>query len=453
MRILHYALGFYPYRTGGMTAYVMDVMAEQKRQGHQVGMLWPGRMNYFGKRCPAIKKSCNKDYLTDSYELINPLPVPLLEGINDISSYIKKCDKRIFLNFFSEIMPDVIHIHTFMGLYAEFLEAAKELKIPVLYTTHDYFPLCPKVNLIFQGENCQRGMEDEACSLCNQGALPVWKISLMQSPVYRKLKNSFLFQKMRKEYHIEKQKKQPERCSLSVRFPFHLLKDYYKRMLQLLDCVLCNSTNAEEIYKKFGEIRKTKLLTISNSKVQDHRRIRKYSENQKLRLTYLGTATEAKGYFLLRDALDELVSQGERGFCLNVFTAVAEKRDYLKVREPYEDEKGMEEVYDHTDVLIVPSLWKETFGFVVLEALSYGTPVIVTENVGAKNLIVPGRNGYCVKAEKAEIIQTVKALLHDRKILTEMNKNICRGTFEYSMEEHVRRLQEIYENINYYSNI
>jgi len=39
------------------------------------------------------------------------------------------------------------------------------------------------------------------------------------------------------------------------------------------------------------------------------------------------------------------------------------------------------------DVLAVPSSWMETFGMVVLEALSCGVPVIVTEKVGAKDII------------------------------------------------------------------
>ena len=43
MRILHYGLGFPPYRTGGMTKFCMDIMAEQRNIGHDVALLWPGQ--------------------------------------------------------------------------------------------------------------------------------------------------------------------------------------------------------------------------------------------------------------------------------------------------------------------------------------------------------------------------------------------------------------------------
>lgn len=457
MKILHYALGFYPYRTGGLTAYVMDVMQEQQRQGHQVGMLWPGRMNLIGKKQPGIKKGSwnwktwnknrnkgEKESEIKSYELVNPLPVPLLEGVADIAAYMKKCDKGIFKRFLAQLLPEVIHVHTFMGLYAEFLQAAEELHIPVVYTTHDYFPVCPKVNLICGGKNCDSGMEDGACTKCNQGALPEWKIILMQSLCYRKLKNMALLRRMRKQYHIEKQEQDVLPKEIKETLPYHLLSGYYKAMLQRVDCVLCNSTNTKEIYEKFGAVNKTYLFPITNGRIKDKRKIKRYDKNQKLRLTYLGAATEAKGYFFLRSVLDKLEAEGEKDFCLNIYTPTADKRSYLRVHEPYEGEKGMETVYDDTDILLVPSLWKETFGFVVPEALAHGTPVIVTENVGAKNLIETGKNGYCIEAQEAELLKVLKDLLHNRFILKQMNGNIRQSAFDFSMEGHVRRLQKIY---------
>lgn len=50
----------------------------------------------------------------------------------------------------------------------------------------------------------------------------------------------------------------------------------------------------------------------------------------------------------------------------------------------------MGEIFDYTDILVAPSIWYETFGFTVLEALSYGVPVIISGNVGAKDILVQG---------------------------------------------------------------
>ena len=73
MRILHYSLGFSPYRSGGMTRYVEDLMDIQKKD-HEVGLLWPGQMRILNKKIE-IKRRKTKSGIAN-FEMMNPLPVP-----------------------------------------------------------------------------------------------------------------------------------------------------------------------------------------------------------------------------------------------------------------------------------------------------------------------------------------------------------------------------------------
>ncbi len=50
MKVLHYALGFPPYRSGGLTKFCVDLMIQQKKEGHTVAMLWPGQMRVIKKK-------------------------------------------------------------------------------------------------------------------------------------------------------------------------------------------------------------------------------------------------------------------------------------------------------------------------------------------------------------------------------------------------------------------
>ena len=47
MRILHYFLGFPPYRSGGLTKFAYDLMVSQAKNNDDVFALWPGRLNSF----------------------------------------------------------------------------------------------------------------------------------------------------------------------------------------------------------------------------------------------------------------------------------------------------------------------------------------------------------------------------------------------------------------------
>ena len=59
--------------------------------------------------------------------------------------------------------------------------------------------------------------------------------------------------------------------------------------------------------------------------------------------------------------------------------------------------EGLERYYRAADIFIMLSIF-DTFGMVVLEAMAAGLPVIVSPNVGAKDLVEVGINGFILSA-------------------------------------------------------
>jgi glycosyltransferase involved in cell wall biosynthesis len=73
-------------------------------------------------------------------------------------------------------------------------------------------------------------------------------------------------------------------------------------------------------------------------------------------------------------------------------------------------------LYLAADALIVPSLWNEAFGRVVVEALGWGTPVIATAVGGMRELFEDGREGWLVpKADAKAIADAVGRWVGDRE--------------------------------------
>lgn len=81
----------------------------------------------------------------------------------------------------------------------------------------------------------------------------------------------------------------------------------------------------------------------------------------------------------------------------------------------------LEQIFEKTDVLIAPSVWYETFGYTVLEALSFGVPVIVSNTVGAKD-IIPEGCGIILEDMDETLEETLGSLTKER--LAQMNQNI-----------------------------
>lgn len=398
MKILHYFLGFPPYRTGGMTKYAFDLMRAQTEDGNKVTALWPGKISKMGGAPRARERKPIEGIV--NYELINPLPVPLDEGIRDFNAFTKPCDASVYISFLEKVRPDVIHIHTLMGLHKEFIQAGNELSIRTVFTSHDYFGLCPKVTLYRYGKCCDDDHGCKDCIQCNVSALSLKKIQLLQSPLYRTLKDSKAVKKLRQGHRSsffgEETLPQMPNCNVDeLAGEYRKLRAYYVDMLESIDFIHFNSTVAEDVYKRYITPKNSEVVSITHKGIKKHRSANIKSTQKKVILC-LAPAKPYKGFNVLKEALDQLWEEGHRSFELRVFSPVRNPSPYMIVREEGFRQEELDSIMSETDVMVAPSIWYETFGFTVLEALSYGVPVIVSDHVGAKDIV--GDNGIIVKA-------------------------------------------------------
>ena len=395
MRILHYALGFPPYRTGGLTKFCMDLMIQQKREGHEVALLWPGKMRFINKASNVSIKNRGivsvDGWKLESFEIINPLPVPYDEGVKDIPAFLLDAGEVAYQKLLKSWAPDILHIHTFMGMHVTLLNVAKKQDVKLVFSAHDFFPICPKVTMYKRGGICVCSENYVECPQCNASALSITKIKLLQSTFYRTIKNTYIVRKLRTKHRDsyfseeENVSKMVSKCSVE---DYKILRQHYEYMLQQMDVLHFNSTVTERIYKQyFQNLPEDKIINITHSNIQDRRRKKTFT-NDTLRIRYLGPQRGEKGFFVLKEACDKLWSTG-RKFKLDIHFSFLSVSPYMRIHERYMY-KELEDIFADTDVLVAPSLCYETFGYTVLEALSYGVPVIISGTVGAKDILAEG---------------------------------------------------------------
>lgn len=433
MRILHYSLGFPPYRSGGLTKYATDLMKYQAIQGNDVTLLWPGRIRILNKSTKIRKQK--KYFKIKSYEIINPLDIPLLNGIIDEKNYIKSCNKIVYEEFLKTIKPDVIHVHTLMGIHKEFFEVAKELNIKLIYTSHDYFGICPKVNLLFNGKPCNN-INFEKCKKCNSTAFNRKQIVLLQSKLYRKLKGNKVLKLIKNKYKDSNKEVYDYNIN---NCDYKKLSEYYNWIFNSIDVFHFNSVNTYKIYSEHIKINEFRIINITHADISDKRQIKKFEGN--LKITYLGATEEYKGYKLVRDVLDDLYYNGNKKFELNVYSYINDRIEYINVNDRYTYDQ-LSIIFNNSDLLVAPSLCYETFGFVVLEALSYGVPVLISDNVGAKDLIINELTGTIIKPNFQELKSKILQYYNDRSILEKQNINILNYDFDFDFFNHVNKISK-----------
>lgn len=432
MYILHYSIGFPPYRNGGLVKFCMDLMTYQKNGGHSVGMIWPGKFGLINKKTK-IKKSENDGFL--SFEIINPLPVSICNGINDYDLFTKAIDMTVFIDFLKKERPDVIHIHTLMGLPKEFLKATKDLGIKTIYTTHDYFGLCPTGHLFYKNKICQNN-DFSNCAHCNSNAFSFKKMLLMQSKFYQKFSNSKIMKKIRNILRGNNEKISEE-IEITNNCNYERLKKFYTEMFDDIDVIHCNSSISYKVFSHYYSDAKLIKQNITHLDIVDRRLEKKFNESKMLNLLFLGPEVDSKGFSFIIENLDKVYAK-KQNFKLYIYSRdnFAE-RDYIVKNGKYAY-SDLPNIYQNIDLLLAPSQWYETFGFIVLEAYNHGTPSLITHNVGSQDILKNNITGFIVDNENFE--NKILELLENKEIINEMINNIKKEDINISMEEVHRNI-------------
>lgn len=446
MNILHVSLGVPPLRTGGMTRYCVELAQEQARQGDNVSLLFPGR---FLPGKTRIRKGSWEGLAT--YEVVNPLPVALTYGIDDPARFITRCDNPIaYKKMLESIHPDTVHIHCYQGIHREFFELVKSSGIKMLFTTHDYYPMCPRCTFITpEGDECDATPSADKCARCNyRKGMSFRKSVIMQSRIYALLKDSHIARTfggiVKKNLQLGGYNEAGFRQLPTASYvqAYGELLSYNREIFSLFDTVLANSSLAEGIFKEHYPGLSCTLIPITHSGLsRSEPRAKKFSRDTPLGTAYFGGSKKYKGINVIAEAMNILDKQN-----INIELALYGD-DYAQIAPIVNSHvvgrvnpDSIPEEIKKYDLVIVPSSYRETFGFVVLEALCEGTPVICSDVVGARDLVEKG----CVfkAGDSTSLANAIIRLIDKGFICTRIPQD-----YPLSIADQVREVKRLYRDI------
>ena len=155
-----------------------------------------------------------------------------------------------------------------------------------------------------------------------------------------------------------------------------------------------------------------------------------------------------KGFPLLKEVCTALQKEGIHNWKLSAWgnrTGIDADCDRIVYCGAYKQEQ-LAEIFFGMDMLIVPSLCYETFGLVVLEALSFGVPVMVSATVGAKDIVKTYDERFIFHTPD-ELNSKLKWILSDESILSAYNKTILSKENTFSLDEHIHRISSLYRSL------
>ncbi|PFA99194.1 hypothetical protein CN383_16210 [Priestia megaterium] len=223
-----------------------------------------------------------------------------------------------------------------------------------------------------------------------------------------------------------------------------LLKEY-----EIADYIIVASEFAKRTFIEQG-IKEDKIFVVPYGYES-----KKFFPSNKIddtfRVLFVGQITPRKGVKYLLDAFKKLPKDNTEliliGKIDSTMQFIMEELPENVIHYEYIPNVKLNEFYSNSDIFVLPSL-SDAFGLVVLEALGAGLPVLLSENVGAADLIQDGKEGYIVPIRDAEAIYSKLFYLFNNRGEIEKMRNHCVQTSSlYNWDYYMKKLNEVYEAI------
>lgn len=296
-----------------------------------------------------------------------------------------------------KIKPDIVHTNNLAGFSVGIWKVVKEYQIPIVHTLRDYYLLCVKSSMFDNKKNCV-----QQCAHCRFFSGP--KKYLTKYVDFVTGVSDFILK-------------------------YHIRHKYFENSKKSVIYNPCDMT--------------------TNSSL---RRSSSRKRSAVIRLGYIGRIHPTKGVELLLHSFLKLPSN-------RVELWIAGKGDpnyEAKLRNMVQGVDNVHwlgfvsprELMDHIDVLVVPSLWNEPMGRVVVEAYAHGVPVIGSNRGGIPELIIEGETGYIFNPDNPETLQDlVIQLMEHPEVLNYMRCMTRKMINNFSVERIVKEYLLVYKYV------
>jgi glycosyltransferase involved in cell wall biosynthesis len=320
----------------------------------------------------------------------------------------------------SEFQPDIVHVHNFFPLLSPSVYfACNEARIPVVQTLHNYRILCAIASFYRDGRIC------EDCL----GKPFGWPSVIHQC--YR-----------------------GSRAGSAAVSAMASVHRWLGTWTERVNAYICLTEFARQKFIQ-GGLPAKKLFVKPNFVYAQPQSLKINSSdlNSKSYALYIGRLHQEKGISTLLTAwknLDiplKLKIVGEGPLTQQV-TEKAQLIPGIELLGKQPSEK-VRQLTAGAQFLIVPSEWYETFGLVVIEAFSVGTPVVASKIGALAELINSGQNGLQFRPGDAEDLAVkIKWVVAHPEELAQMGQRAYADFKEkYTPESNYHQLMDIYKNV------
>ncbi len=411
MRILTVSAHYPPNFVSGGTLQPQRIGQGLRARGHDVSVY----AGWIGDR-PPLESWADTDETGMPVRWVVSSP---WIGWSDERNWMNPAVTEHFRAHVDALRPDVVHVHALQSLGAGVLPAARSTGARVVVTMHDFWWLCARQFLVDR--------EQQPCSLVVEGGVCACEVDV----TWRR-----------------------ERAAALA------------SLLRSADLVLAPSASAARVLAANGvaphrlEVDENGLpdSVLAAATSSGHR---PPADDGPLRVLYTGGPNVMKGVDVLLDALgsDALGSDAPASDRPGLRVSGFGVEEYLEksgrtvtglpidVLDPFEPDQLGAVLATH-DVLVLPSVMRETHSLITREALAAGLPVVCTDTLGPEEVVRHGVNGMVVPAADPFALAAALAQLADSpELLAELRVGAAEPFAVRTIDEQVEGLETRFDQL------
>jgi glycosyl transferase, group 1 family protein / moaA/nifB/pqqE family protein len=424
MHILKIIHGYPPQYNAGSEVYSQSICTELSKY-HRLSVFTREENPY--TPCFSIREEKINENLT-LYLINNP------QGKD---GYRHQQMDDVFSSLIKKLQPNIAHIGHLNHLSTGLVDVLEQFKIPIIYTLHDFWLMCPRGQFLTRSIGRAEGnfqlcthQDDKKC------AIDCYKV------YFSGIK--------------ENEANDVEQWESWV----HSRMEEIKRIVSKINLFIAPSKYLKDRFEEDFHISRDKIIYLDYGFPTEYLvPTEKIKKDEPYTFGYIGTHIPAKGVNLLIDAFKKIEKPAilkifgrENGQSTKALQAMAcSSKNKIEFLGEYMNHNLVNDVFSKVDCIVVPSIWRENSPLVIHEAQACKIPVITADFGGMKEYVAHNVNGLLFKHRETDSLaeQLNFAISNPEKM-----KELGSVGYLYSengtipnIKEHCKQLEIIYQNI------
>ena len=345
-----------------------------------------------------------------------------------------------FKRILEEIEPDVVHVGHLNHLSTSLVLAARDIGVPVVFTLHDYWLMCPR------GQFIQMYPEDSTDPWAVCDGQDDRKCAVRCYARY--------FSGDDREYELD--------AAYWTQWVGRRM-DHVRQICDAVDVFIAPAMYLLRRFRDEFGLPEKKLIYLDYGFHLERMAGRQRVERQPFTFGYIGTHIPAKGVDYLIQAFGGLTGDArlriwgrDRGVETQGLRALADSLpgsggERVEWMGEYRNQDIVKDVFNRCDAIVVPSIWAENSPLVIHEAQQARIPVITADYGGMAEYVHHEQNGLLFTHRGPEsLTQQMRRLSEDPELARSLGS---RGYMQSAdgnvpdMQTHALAIEDIYRSL------